>query len=138
MKIIIHKPKFSELLVGLAYLALGMLGVAIIYFTPNIFALVPPCLFKSVVGIPCPACGATHSGFYLSHLQPGKAFLANPFFFLFFIFIGLWGLNALSGLLLRKNVKLVLSEKEQKKTRLFFILAFPINWAYLIVAHLLR
>lgn len=45
--------------------------------THEVFGL-PPCLFKTVVGIPCPSCGLTTSFVQLLHGQIGTAWHANP------------------------------------------------------------
>ena len=40
------------------------------------------CMFKSLTGIPCPACGATRSILALLHADFSNAFLINPLGFL--------------------------------------------------------
>lgn len=49
------------------------------------------CPMKIIFGIPCPACGLTHSCIYIIMLQWKKAWLYNPTGFLWFIsiFLGL-------------------------------------------------
>lgn len=36
-----------------------------------------PCMFKFLTGFNCPACGLTRSFIYMSHLNPGSAFVMN-------------------------------------------------------------
>jgi len=38
----------------------------------------PPCLFLTITGLPCPFCGLTTSFALLTHGHLGHAFLANP------------------------------------------------------------
>ena len=38
----------------------------------------PPCSFRAMLGIPCPACGMTTSFSYLAHGNPAAALRANP------------------------------------------------------------
>jgi hypothetical protein len=45
------------------------------------------CLFRKVTGIPCPACGTTHSIIYIIHGHLLEAFKANPLGFVMFISI---------------------------------------------------
>lgn len=45
------------------------------------------CPMKIIFGIPCPACGLTHSCIYIIMLQWKKAWLYNPTGYLWFIFI---------------------------------------------------
>ncbi|MDO5804089.1 MAG: DUF2752 domain-containing protein [Clostridia bacterium] len=49
------------------------------------------CPMKIIFGVPCPACGLTHSCIYIIMLQWKKAWLYNPTGFLWFIsiFLGL-------------------------------------------------
>jgi len=51
------------------------------------------CMFKSVTGIPCPACGTTRSVVHLAHGDIQQAAWINPFGFiamLFLILIPCW------------------------------------------------
>jgi Protein of unknown function (DUF2752) len=41
-------------------------------------SLMPTCLFRSVTGLPCPTCGATHAVVALSRLDWSGALAANP------------------------------------------------------------
>lgn len=45
------------------------------------------CPMKIIFGIPCPACGLTHSCFYILTFRWRKAFESNPTGFLWFISI---------------------------------------------------
>jgi hypothetical protein len=52
-----------------------LLAVALI---PRISGLVPPCLFRSLTGVPCPTCGATRAALALARLDPVAAWISNP------------------------------------------------------------
>jgi hypothetical protein len=137
MKIIIVTRRISELRLGLSLGLLTVLGWYVGYFFKDGFSTLPPCLFRVIVGIPCPACGASRAGIALSHLNIFQGFLSNPLFFIIFTGMALMGGNALVGLVWGKNLSIALSEPEQKWLRIILLLSLPVNWGYLIVHHLL-
>lgn len=137
LKINIVSRSFADLQVGLAYTVIGIIGLALVYFTPQVINYFPPCLFRSWTGIRCPACGATHTGLYLGHLQFVRAFLTNPLFFFLFILLALWSINSIIGLLLKRNLIFILTDREKKLIRRIIIWSIPVNWLYLIVLSLL-
>jgi hypothetical protein len=136
VRVIIRQRSFVDLQVGLAYTIIGILGVAIARFYPMAINLVPPCLFHYLTGIPCPACGATRAGLSLSHLRFSNAFSSNPFFCCFFIGLALWGINTAIGLVFRKNLSLVLSNKEQAVLRAIIVVLFFSSWIYLFFSEI--
>jgi len=123
--------------VEIAYALLGSLGLAIAHYFPEIIGIVPPCLFRYMTGIPCPACGATRSGLYISQFQIAGAFTANPFFFGLFVALLIWGINTFAGLVFKKNLSFTLSMSEQKVLRVVLMGAFFISWVYLILTTLI-
>ncbi|NIA31208.1 MAG: DUF2752 domain-containing protein [Actinobacteria bacterium] len=137
MKIKIVSQSFVNLQVGLAYTVIGIIGLALVYFAPQAINYFPPCLFRSWTGIRCPACGATHTGLYLSHLHIVQAFLTNPLFFFLFILLALWSVNSIIGLFLKQNLKFILTNREKKIIRRIIIWSIPVNWLYLIIISLL-
>jgi hypothetical protein len=133
MKFRIEHRKLSDLQVGLYFTGIGLIGFVLSYFTDNLLRLIPPCLFHSITGIPCPACGGTRTGILLSHFQIIDALVQSPLFFLIFIALAVWGINSIIGLLIRRNLVVELSNTERKAIRWIIILAIPMNWLYLIV-----
>ncbi len=133
MRFEIKKTGFTKVLPGLFFAVIGSTGVAVIHFFPEILNQIPACMFREFFNIPCPACGATHSGIHLAHLNIPAALLANPFFFMVYILIFLWSLNALAGLLFKKNIQIVLSLKEQTILYRLVLVSFPLNWLFLIL-----
>jgi len=133
MRLKIRHTSFSELKLGFIYLLIGIIGFIFVRLNQNLFDTIPPCMFRQITGIPCPTCGATHSGYYLSHFQFIQAFLANPFIFFLFIGLILWGANTLAGLAFKKNIQILLTIKESKLARIIMISSFPLNWIFLIL-----
>jgi len=137
MRLIIHQTTFSDLKTGLTYTLIGTVGFIFIRFNHSLFNIIPPCLFRQMTGIPCPACGATHTGYYLSHFQIVPAFLTNPFFFFIFTGLMLWCVNTLAGLIFKKNLQIILSVKESRIIRFILIISLPLNWFYLFLVNYL-
>ncbi|MBN2410551.1 DUF2752 domain-containing protein [candidate division KSB1 bacterium] len=135
MRLKIRHTTFSDLKLGFIYLLIGTVGFIFTRFNPNLFETIPPCLFRQITGIPCPACGATHSGYYLSHFQIIPAFLTNPFFFILFVGLIVWGCNTAAGLIFKKKLQLILTVQESKIIRFIIITSFPLNWLYLIIVN---
>ena len=133
MRLKIRHTTFSDLKLGFIYLLIGIVGFLFTRFNQNLFDIIPPCMFHEITGIPCPTCGATHCGYYLSRAQFIPAFVSNPFIFFLFIGLVLWGGNTLAGLVLNKNIKFILTVKESRIIRILLILSLPLNWIYLIL-----
>ncbi|MBN1543182.1 DUF2752 domain-containing protein, partial [candidate division KSB1 bacterium] len=89
----------STALPGIFISAIGILGFAIGRSAPQLFNLLPPCLFHHKTGIPCPSCGATRAAIYLCHFSFVQALWANPFFTLFFLALAFWGFASLVTLI---------------------------------------
>lgn len=132
MQLLLQPTSLKSQTTGLLVGFIGIIGLIGIYIFPEYLNLVPPCLFKLLVGIPCPACGATHCAIYFGHFQFLSAFLANPFFFLFFIGLILLGLNTLLGVFSAKTVTVQFSKNEYNWVRYFLIFSLPLNWIYLV------
>jgi hypothetical protein len=132
MKLLFRSRHFSELLVGLAYMSIGVIGWVCARFFPHVDRLIPPCMFRHITGLPCPACGATHAGIFLSHFQISKAFFANPFFFLLYLALAAWGLNSLLGLVTGYNIGFALSENEKESLYRGFLVLMVLNWLFMM------
>jgi hypothetical protein len=133
MKLEIRSRKFKELQVGLAYMVMGFLGWSLAYFIPNLDQLIPPCLFRALTGVPCPACGATHSGVYLSHFHFLDALSANPLFFFLYAALVVWGTNSVVGVLFGRNLKLNFTPSEESWMRRGMIGVILVNWFFMII-----
>jgi len=118
---------------GLAYTLIGITGFVIARYYAGIFSIVPPCMFRHLTGIPCPACGALHSGYYMAHFLFLKSITANPFFFVVYLGLLFIAFNTLLGYITKKNLHFVCSEREYRLVRIMIICALPLNWIYLII-----
>lgn len=137
MNLVLQSRSFAQVSIGLAYLVIGFLGWSLALVVPNLEDRLPPCLFHHLTGIPCPACGATHSGLYLSRVQLREAFWANPFFFFVYLALAAWGLNSLLGVVFGKNVQIVLRPAEKIFWRRSVWIFILINWLFMILRTLL-
>jgi hypothetical protein len=130
----IRSRKLSELYTGLILLGIGAIGFLLARYFPEIVSRwMPICLFHKLSGIPCPACGSTRAGLYLSRLRFGDALLANPLFTFVYLVMAITALNALAGWLLGRNLVLNLNERERKWLRILILGCIPVNWLFLIL-----
>ncbi|MBI5514421.1 MAG: DUF2752 domain-containing protein [Deltaproteobacteria bacterium] len=62
-----------------AALSLGALGLGVAVLYQGLWARVPPlCLFRRLVGLPCPSCGMTRALAWLLHGDLSRAWALNP------------------------------------------------------------
>lgn len=85
--------------VGAAALAVSMRGSA-----AKVLALLPPCPFKAVTGLPCPACGSGRASAALAAFDLPSAFASNPLFALGALMFLVGGLLAAAFALAGKGV----------------------------------
>jgi hypothetical protein len=133
MKLEIQNPSRSQLTIGMAYAAIGLLGFLLAQLGERLLVFIPPCLFQRWTGLPCPTCGATRTGIALSHFHVVDALLENPLFFILFCALFLWGMNTLVGYVTGKNIKLVIPVHEKKLVQILLLSAIILNWMYLIL-----
>ena len=64
----------------LAWVAFGVAvaGIALSPLAAVVAGLLPPCLFRQWVGVPCPSCGATRAILALGRLDVAAAVAVNP------------------------------------------------------------
>ncbi len=133
MKLEIRPCTKKECGTGLAYLLIGGVGWSLAFFVPDLDRLMPPCLFRTWTGLPCPACGATHCGMFLSRLEFKDAFLANPLFFILYLALAAWGFNSIIGALFGKSSRLVLNQRENDIRRYALAAVLLLNWLFVIL-----
>ncbi|HOX86192.1 MAG TPA: DUF2752 domain-containing protein [bacterium] len=121
---------------GLAVLTVCLAGFILLRFFPGVLRAMPPCLFRQQFGIPCPSCGATHAATHLSRFALKPAFLANPFFAILFVVLGLWGVASLTTLISGRTLVLNISPKRSAQWYWLLLLLFLLNWLFLIYTNL--
>ncbi|MFP4107383.1 MAG: DUF2752 domain-containing protein [Phycisphaerae bacterium] len=87
------------------------------------------CWFKTLLHIPCPACGLTRSGLSVLGGNLWKAFLYNPFWVLV---IGMFLFLLCVRLACGRWLTLQLTRSERIAAWIVISMAFMANWAYLI------
>lgn len=53
-------------------------GTLLFLFDPATSSFYPPCLFKTVLGVPCPGCGSLRAAHQLLHGHFAAAWALNP------------------------------------------------------------
>ncbi|HTD51889.1 MAG TPA: DUF2752 domain-containing protein [Thermoanaerobaculia bacterium] len=112
----------------------GMIAALLIFLAPlapRAAAFMPPCLFRSLTGLPCPTCGATHAVVALSRLDPAGALGANPLVAIGVLAFLIAGLVAGGAALVDHPLR---EPRWSPPVRLTAILVVLFNWFWLIVA----
>ena len=58
--------------------AAAVLAAALFFLDPATHGFYPPCLFKTIFGLPCPGCGSLRAMHQLLHGNLGAAWALNP------------------------------------------------------------
>jgi hypothetical protein len=121
----------SERAVGLYWGATAAAAILAAPFASRAASLVPGCLFRSLTGLPCPTCGATHAALALSRLDLAGAVAINPLAAaaaIAFLAGGLIaGVAALAGRPLREPARY------GPGVRLGLLAAVAMNWIWLLL-----
>jgi hypothetical protein len=133
MKIEFIRRKKGDLNLGLIYGGIGIFGFVGARFFSKLIALVPPCPFHSITGLPCPSCGTTRSGILLSQFRVLEAFRTNPFFVLVCVGVAIWALSAFILHIMGKRMRIVRFNESTPLIRVLLIGTILANWIYLIL-----
>lgn len=133
MQIVLKKRAPGHMEFGIIYGGIVLLALLAGRFLP-VLALAPPCVFKALVGVPCPTCASTRSIVCLSHGDVVSAFFMNPL-----VLAG--ALTALVYLLYSlftsffdvPRIVVSLSGKEKDRIRALAALLILVNWLYLVI-----
>ena len=135
MKLFWKKSSMSCVPLGIIYTAISFILVFGAVFAQK--GVLGPfhCVFRAIMGIPCPTCGITRSLVAISHLDIIGAFWWNPLVFILLLIIWVWGLLSVFGLMTGRGAPIVeASGNPALILRIAFIVAVITNWAYLINA----
>jgi hypothetical protein len=123
-----------------AFDVLGLVGIGgllVARFIP-VARIVPfwGCAFRRITGWPCPGCGLTRAADHFSHFHWAVAVKSNPLGTVAaaaFAVLGVWTLLHLAFKVPFPDVSL--SDREWKVLRYSAVLAFGLNYAFVIVQH---
>ena len=92
------------------------------------------CLFKGLTGLPCPTCGSTRAVARLFGLDVAGALAMNPLVTAVAVVIAAWAIVDLALLPSRRSLRLDLSPRLGHLLRALALVAFFLNWVYLILS----
>jgi hypothetical protein len=121
----------TERWLGLYAGAVSLLLVGAAPLAASAASLMPPCLFRSVTGLPCPTCGATHAVVALSRLDWSTALAANPLATIGALALLLSGLAAGTAALLGHPLR---EPRWGPRLRWPILLLVLLNWVW-VLAH---
>ncbi len=112
--------------------SLGSLGVAAGWFALGLPW--PRCAFHEITGLPCVTCGMTRSAIQFFHGHFLVAWKWNPLVFAFLCGVTAFDLYAFTVIATcAPRVRIVFhTQTEKKYTRRIVIVAFALNWIYLL------
>ena len=131
-------PKPNRTLGPLDVLGLvGLAGLLVARFIP-VARIIPfwGCAFRRVTGWPCPGCGLTRAADHFSHLHWLTAVKSNPLGTLAaagFAVLAVWTLIHLAFKVPFPDI--TLSGREWRVLRYAAVIAFGLNYAFVIVQH---
>jgi hypothetical protein len=131
MELTFRARRDGEIEYGIIYGTIAALALAAARFLP-VHVMLPPCAFRSAVGLPCPACGATRALVALARGDVGQALVLNPLLSLVVIAgLVLFFANVLSLALRLPRPSFVLTRKEGWLVRSLAAGAVLLNWMFL-------
>ncbi len=110
-----------------------LFGIGISLALQNFASLLPPCIFKTMTGIPCLTCGGTRCVLSIGHLDIAGSFLSNPLIFLTLAGLVIFSILVLTGLAFKRRLEINLLPKEKIVLRYAVIGLIAVNWAFLII-----
>jgi hypothetical protein len=118
----------------------GIIGLFVARFIP-IAKLIPfwGCGFRRLTGYPCPGCGLTRAADHFAHLHFYTAFTSNPLGMMAagcFAIAALWSLLHFAFKL--PTPRLFMDDEDWRWLRNVAIIAFVINYGFVIVQHRLH
>ncbi|MCK9996871.1 MAG: DUF2752 domain-containing protein [Candidatus Krumholzibacteria bacterium] len=130
MRLVSEKSPLPRLLV-FPFGILGLFGLAVVRFKPNLVLQLAHCPLRDMTGVPCPTCGGTHAAVALAHGRWADAFAANPLITAGLVLFGIWLLTGILSTMapgLRRD--LVLTSMEKRTARILAVLSFLAAWAW--------
>jgi hypothetical protein len=116
---------------------IGLGGLFVARFIP-VAKIIPfwGCMFRRVTGYPCPGCGLTRAADHFAHLHWLTALKSNPLGTLAALLFAICAVWTVLHLLFKVPFPEVeLSDREWRAVRYVAIVAFVLNYAFVVVQH---
>lgn len=123
----IGRSPVAPVVLLLGYAALMCAGL---YLSRGVDAVGPPCAFRSLTGVPCPACGSTRMVVLAASGEFGQAFLQNP---LMFVLLAVGLPLLLARRWTASDRPAVLPSLGRFVWAALFVLGLIANWVYVII-----
>ena len=104
-------------------------AVALLPFWRAVLPALPVCPMRSLLGLPCPTCGATRAGHALADGQVLEAILYNPLVTVAALFFVTAGLTAPLWVRLGGAVPEI---RASLSTRIALVAVLALNWTYVV------
>lgn len=119
---------------GWAMVLVGGSAALVVHYLGPLLSMLPPCVFHTLTGMPCPTCGSTRAFAALVDGNLLAALRIQPLFAIgCLIAIGL-GALAVAARITGARITVALTERDRFLIRWTLIAAVLINWVYLLSA----
>ena len=134
MRVILQKRTQGRTEFGIIYGGIALLAICVSRFVP-VLTFAPSCVFKGLMGVPCPTCGATRSVVHLARGEFFASFAMNPLVSLCFVIAALVFFYSLITLIVDlPRIGIILSDQEKNIVRAGAVALALVNWCYLILS----
>jgi peptidoglycan/LPS O-acetylase OafA/YrhL len=130
MHLVPEKSPLGRLLV-FPFGLMALLGLALVWFQPDLVLRLAHCPLRDLTGVPCPTCGGTGAAVALTEGRWAEALAANPLVTLGGVVFSIWLLAGLVATVVPSlRRELVLTDREKKTARILAVVLLVTGWLY--------
>jgi len=117
---------------GWALLLIGVVAALVLGYLRQFVALLPACVFHSLTGYPCFACGSTRAFSALIDGEFLTAFRFQPLFVVGCLVGASCVVRASLALIAGKRISVELTDRDRFLIRCGVLVSIVVNWVYLV------